>query len=126
MGLPAWPARTGNQQSLSGSALQIPLDLSHVNYLATANSLEPLPAPLRDRFRIVTFPKPTVADLDALLPGLFKTLATERRIDARWIAPLDADERNAIASAWPGGSVRRLLRILDAILQARDQHATRQ
>lgn len=107
-------------------ALQIPLDLSHVNYLATANSLEPLPAPLRDRFRIVTFPKPTVADLDALLPGLFKTLAAERGIDARWIAPLAADERNAIASAWPGGSVRRLLRILDAVLQARDRHATRQ
>jgi hypothetical protein len=107
-------------------ALQIPLDLSHVNYLATANSLEPLPAPLHDRFRIVAFPKPALADLDALLPGLFKTLAAERGIDARWIAPLDPDERAAVTSAWPGGSVRRLLRILDAILQARDQHATRQ
>lgn len=107
-------------------ALQIALDLSHVNYVATANSLDPLPTPLRDRFRIVTFPKPTIDDLDALLPGLLQAIATERGVDARWIAPLDAVERAAIARHWPGGSVRRLLRILNVVLQARDRHATRQ
>ena len=32
-------------------ALQVTLDLSHVSYIATANSLDPLPAPLRDRFQ---------------------------------------------------------------------------
>jgi len=105
--------------------LQIPLDLSQICYVATANSLDPLPAPLRDRFRIVTFPKPTLDDLDALLPGLIKTLATERGVDARWIAPLTPDERNAVASAWPGGSIRRLQRIFEAILLARDHAASR-
>ena len=100
--------------------------LSHVNYVATANSLDPLPTPLRDRFRIVMFPKPTIDDLDALLPGLLQAIATERCVDARWIAPLDAVERAAIARHWSGGSIRRLLRILDVVLQARDRHATRQ
>ena len=107
-------------------ALQIPLDLSHVNYVATANSLDPLPTPLRDRFRIVMLPMPTTDDLDALLPGLLQAIATERCVDARWIAPLDAVERAAIARHWSGGSIRRLLRILDVVLQARDRHATRQ
>jgi hypothetical protein len=35
-------------------ALQTNLDLSQVSYVATANSLDPLPSPLRDRFRVVT------------------------------------------------------------------------
>jgi hypothetical protein len=107
-------------------ALQVPLDLSHVNYVATANAIDPLPAPLRDRFRIVTFPKPGIDDLDALLPALIKTLATERGVDMRWIAPIDAIERAMIAKAWPGGSVRRLFRILEVVLQARDRAAARQ
>lgn len=107
-------------------ALQIPLDLSHVNYVATANAIDPLPAPLRDRFRIVAFPKPGITDLDALLRALIKTLAAERGVDRRWIAPISPDERAAITAAWPGGSVRRLHRILEAILQTRDHHATRQ
>jgi len=106
-------------------ALHIPLDLSHINYVATANTLDPLPMPLRDRFRIVIFPKPTITDLDALLPTLIQTLATERGIDKRWVAPLDDIERTAIANTWPGGSVRKLQRILEAILQARDHTALR-
>lgn len=107
-------------------ALQIPVDLSHVSYVATANTLDPLPAPLRDRFMIVIFPKPTPDDLDALLPGLLQTIATERGIDARWIAPIDAVEYATIAKHWPGGSIRPLLRILEVVLRARDCHATRQ
>ena len=78
-------------------ALQIPVDLSHVNYVATANSLEPLPMPLRDRFRIVMLPMPTTDDLDALLLGLLWTIGTERGIDARWIAPIDVVEHATIA-----------------------------
>lgn len=106
-------------------ALQIPLDLSHVNYIATANSTAPLSVPLRDRFRIVIFRKPTIDDLDALLPALVQNIAAEKAIDNRWIAPLDPIERAAIAKAWPGGSVRHLQRVIEAILQARDRSAPR-
>lgn len=106
-------------------ALQITLDLSHVSYVATANTADPIPSPLRDRFRIVSFPKPTRADLDALLPGLIRSIAGDRGLDSRWTAPVDADEQAAIARAWRGGSVRRLRRILEAILRTRDQSARR-
>ena len=106
-------------------ALQIPLDLSHVSYIATANILDPLPAPIRDRFRIVRFPKPTVADLEGLLPYLLAALATERGLAPEWIEPLDNEECRIVAVAWKGGSVRRLRRILDAVLQSRDRLASR-
>jgi hypothetical protein len=59
-------------------ALQTNLDLSHVSFVATANRLDPLPSPIRDRFRVVTFPKPSAGDRDALLPAVIADLAKDR------------------------------------------------
>src|SRR5260370_17736211 len=106
-------------------ALQTTLDLSQVSYVATANSPDPLPSPIRDRFRLVTFPKPTGNDLDALLPAVTAHLARERGLDQSWIPPLDGIERAAVAQHWHGGSVRRLRRIVEAILRERDVRAAR-
>ncbi|MDA9490995.1 ATPase AAA [Bradyrhizobium sp. CCBAU 11361] len=106
-------------------ALQTNLDLSQVTYVATANSLDPLPSPIRDRFRIVTFPKPTAKDLDALLPAVIADLANERGVNQSWVPPLDGIEREAVVRHWPGGSVRRLRRIVEAVLRERDIRASR-
>ena len=106
-------------------ALQTNLDLSQVSYVATANSLDPLPSPIRDRFRVVTFPKPAADDLDALLPAVLADLARERGLDQSWVPPLDGIERRAVARHWRGGSVRRLRRIVEAILRERDTNASR-
>jgi ATP-dependent Lon protease len=106
-------------------ALQINLDLSHVSYVATANRLDPLPGPIRDRFRVVTFPKPTSKDLDALLPAVLADLAKERGLDPSWMTPLDGVEHEAVAKHWPGGSVRRLRRVVEAVLRERDIRASR-
>ena len=86
-------------------AMQVTLDLSQVSYVATANSLDPLPAPLRDRFRIITFPKPSVDDLEALLPAVLTDLAAESGVDQRWIEPLER-KRSATLSPRAGAVVR--------------------
>jgi ATP-dependent Lon protease len=106
-------------------ALQTTVDLSQVSYVATANSLDPLPAPIRDRFRVVAFPKPSADDLDALLPAVIADLARERGLDQSWVPPLDGVEYAAVTMNWRGGSVRRLRRIIEAILRERDVRATR-
>ncbi|MBR1214628.1 AAA family ATPase [Bradyrhizobium sp. JYMT SZCCT0180] len=106
-------------------ALQANLDVSQVSYIATANSLDPLPSPIRDRFRVVRFPKPAASDLDALLPAVIADLAKERGLDASWVPSLDGAEHAAVARTWRGGSVRRLRRTVEAILRGRDLHATR-
>jgi ATP-dependent Lon protease len=106
-------------------ALQTNIDLSQVSYIATANSLDPLPSPIRDRFRVVTFPKPIADDLDALLPAVVADLARERGLDESWVPPLDGVERAAVTKNWRGGSVRRLRRIVEAILRDRDLRAPR-
>lgn len=106
-------------------ALQTNLDLSHISYIATANSLDPLPFPIRDRFRVVHFPKPTSADLEALLPAIISDLAKERSLDLSWFPALDGFELTVAARSWRGGSVRRLRRIIEAILREREASATR-
>jgi hypothetical protein len=106
-------------------ALQTNLDLSQVSYVATANSLDPLPSPIRDRFRVVTFPKPAADDLDALLPAVIADLAKERGLDQSWVPPLNGTERAAVSQHWRGGSMHRLRRIVDAILRDRDVRAPR-
>jgi hypothetical protein len=46
-------------------------------------------------------------------------------VDQRWRPPLDRAEHTAVARHRQGGSVRRLRRIVDAILRERDVRATR-
>jgi hypothetical protein len=106
-------------------ALQTNLDLGHVSYVATVNTLDPLPAPLRDRFRIITFPKPGPEHMDALLAPVTADLAAERGLDSRWIEPLAGLERDIVAAHWRGGSVRQLRRIVEVILRAREKVAVR-
>jgi ATP-dependent Lon protease len=106
-------------------ALQTNLELSQISYVGTANGIDPLPGPLRDRFRIVTFPKPQAGDLDALLPAIIVDLANESGLDSRWVEPLAGFERDAVAAHWRGGSVRRLRRVVEIVLRARDKSAAR-
>jgi hypothetical protein len=106
-------------------ALQTNLDLSEVSYIATANTLDALPSPIRDRFRIVRFPMPTAGDLDALLPAVLADLAKERGLDRNWVPPLDGIERDSVARSWSEGSVRRLRRVVEAILRHREVNAVR-
>ncbi|UPJ60300.1 AAA family ATPase [Bradyrhizobium sp. 192] len=100
-------------------ALQTNLNLSEVSFVATANSLDPLPTPIRDRLRVVRFPKPGAHDLDALLPAIITDIARELGLDESWMPRLDGIERAAVARHWRGGSVRRLHRVVEAILRER-------
>lgn len=106
-------------------AIQNSVDLSHVSYLATANSVTGLPAPLLDRLRVLEFPRPSAHDLDALLPPVIADLARGRGLQPVWIPPLSGEERAAIASAWPGGSVRQLRQLVEIVLRDRDANATK-
>ncbi|GAU82924.1 AAA family ATPase [Bosea sp. BIWAKO-01] len=106
-------------------ALQIECDLSHVSIVATANSVAPLPSPLRDRMRVLQFPTPQAIHLDALLAPIMAELMIERRRDPNWIQPLSYDERDALSAHWKGGSVRQLRRLIETVLAAREAIAVR-
>ncbi len=101
-------------------SLQVECDLSTVSFIGTANSLDPLPAPLRDRMRAISVPEPTVEYLDALLPLVMNDVARERGMAAAWVEPLDGVERGLIAENWPGGSLRQLRRLVETVMSARE------
>lgn len=101
--------------------LQGPLDLSHVIWIATANSLEDIPPPLRDRFRIIRFPEPGAEHLTVLASSLMRAALVERGLDERWALPLDGMELGALAGAWRGGSIRKLARLVEGVLAVRDR-----
>ncbi len=111
----------GSNAAVQDKCLQVPIDCSHVNFIATANSVDPLPWPIRDRLRMIAFPEPSPDDLEALIPPLTAQLAAMRNLDPLFIAPLNGEENAFLKAHWRGGSVRRLARLLEAVVNARDR-----
>lgn len=70
--------------------------------MGTANSLDPLPAPLRDRMRALSVPEPSAEDLKAPMPLVMNDVARERGMATAWVDPLYGTERGRIAEHWPG------------------------
>lgn len=101
-------------------ALEAEVDLSFVSHFGTANSIDGIPAPLRDRMRILVMPEPTWQHLGTLSSQIVQRIAKERGVDARWFAPLAEDELDLIRQAWPGGSIRQLTRIVTTIIDGRE------
>jgi ATP-dependent Lon protease len=101
--------------------LEAAVDLSHVVWLGTANEVHEMPGSLKDRCTVIQFPPPLARHLPALSRHLLQGLVTDRGLDARWAAPLDGTEQEALGRLWHGGSLRPLVRLLEAVLTARER-----
>lgn len=101
--------------------LEVEVDLSMVSHVATANSLEGVPDPVRDRMRILVMPEPGWEHLGVLSSQIVQRIARERGVDRRWFAPLAEDELDLVRAAWPGGSLRQLTRIVTTLIDGRDR-----
>lgn len=111
----------GNAAKYRDPALETEVDLSWVSYILTANSLDGIPMPLRDRCRIVPIPDPDFHHVGDLVKHIVEDIAQERGLDKRWYPPLAEDEMNVVTKAWGGGSLRKLRRAVEVLLQGRDQ-----
>jgi ATP-dependent Lon protease len=101
--------------------VQSPIDLSVVSFLMTANDTTRLPAPLKDRCRILRMPALRVEHVPAILPAILADLAAERGIDARWIAPFATDEIEMVKRLLGDGSIRRLRMIVEKVIDGREE-----
>ncbi|WP_161633508.1 AAA family ATPase [Mesorhizobium erdmanii] len=101
-------------------------DLSHLSWLMTANEVGSVSAVLKDRCRILRFPEPGPDQLPFLAPRILERLYLEAGHDPRWATPLEGFELAALASNWPGGSIRKLERLVEKLVEARERHWGRQ
>jgi len=106
--------------------LEASCDLSHVSWLMTANEVRKLPTFLLDRCRILQFPLPGPDQLMFLAPRILEHVYVELGHDPRWATPLDRVETDALASAWPGGSIRKLQRLVEKLVEVREDLRGRQ
>ena len=105
--------------------IDAPCDLSHISWIMTANTVEPVPKSLRDRCRCLRFPEPGPEHLAALAQRLLAEKYRDKGFDPKWALPLDGVEVEALSAAWPGGSIRTLQRIVERLIDVREASMTR-
>ncbi|WP_127753900.1 AAA family ATPase [Devosia sp. 1566] len=111
----------GTAAAYEDPALQVPVNLSAVSYFCTANSLEGIPEPLLDRLTVIRVPDPTWQHIGSLTQRILADIATNQGRDPRWVAGLSRDELEIIKQAWPGGSLRRLRKVLEVFVENRER-----
>lgn len=95
-------------------------DLSQINWIACANALDPIPAPLLSRFRIVRVPPPRAEDFDPLLASITGSIAAEWKVSGDMLPDVPARATTMLRRRFARQpSVRQLARDVRAILTAR-------
>lgn len=100
--------------------LQADVDLSHVQWILTANTLDTVPRPLLDRCVVLRLDEPGPEHLRQLATSILADVRADRGLDEAWVPPLDGIEWAALQEHWPGGSLRALRRLVEAAIDARD------
>jgi hypothetical protein len=96
-------------------ALKATVDISHCNWIFTANSLDGIPAPLLDRLRVVRLENPSREHIPAIIKSIVGELADEIGTDARLLMP--EPEIVQMLTSWfmrHGQSIRRLKRAVES------------
>ena len=86
------------------------LDASAINWVITANAIEPIPAPLRSRMQCFDVPEPNAAQRQSIIAQIYCALIASEAWGHRFAPTLDAHTLRTLAGA-PGG-VRDLRRTL--------------
>jgi ATP-dependent Lon protease len=108
-------------------SLDAAMDLSWISYLATANADAGLPPQIKDRFRVIRMPAPTLEHLPALVRNVLSEKARDDGVDPAWAETLEEDELKLVGAAWQKHrfSIRALQKIVSAVIDTRAAMALR-
>ena len=98
--------------------LEVPLDLSDVLFIATANSLDGVPYALRDRLEIIEFPGYTAEEKLKIAKGFLMPRAlTDHGLKKNQVTMHDAVSMRLIGGWTREAGVRELARLLGTVLR---------
>lgn len=100
--------------------LNVPVDVSHIRWVMTANSLEAIPAPLRSRCAVVHVPAPTVEHVPALAWNIVREIEVERNLQPCWF-DLSTYELAQLQNVF-AGDMRMLRRCVEIVLREQVRH----
>jgi ATP-dependent Lon protease len=74
--------------------LDMPVDASHIHWIAAANTVAPIPGPLLSRFQRFEIPSPTPAQMRQIAQGLFQKMlqgmpAPQPTMPEQWMAQIE-------------------------------------
>lgn len=90
--------------------LGVPADISKVSWIATANSLNPLPEPLLNRFTVVLVKPPCKEDLLKVAESVRRQMAMDLEIDQRMIPHFSGEQLDLLAQCKDPREVARVAR----------------
>ena len=102
------------------------IDLSHVNWMLTANSAARLPTPLLSRVQVVEVRGPGPEHAELVLAMLWRDVARDAGLPPAALPRLEAAAETMLLRLFRNTrSVRRLRRAIEALVAASARHAPR-
>lgn len=98
-------------------ALEVRLDLSHVNWIATANTLSDIPKPLLSRFEIILAGEPDASGYEQAIYKTRESYAEELGVDVRMMPTMDGEDIEWLVTKCK--SLREIARVTRSILEDR-------
>lgn len=100
------------------------VDASHVNWIATANSVEPIPAPIRSRLTVLQVSAPTAGQLECIAQSIYGRLRAQASWGEAFEARLEAEVLTRLGELSPRALAISLRRALGAAARAGRQQIT--
>lgn len=109
-----------NAAVFNDECLQTNIDLSRVTYLATANSTEQLPKPIKDRLIVLRVPAPQKEELKVVAEQIWWAYWAARQIPVSETPPLN--DRLIAKRIKEVSSVRQVKQFMDVLLRHATEH----
>ena len=96
----------------------VPMDASHINWIATANTTSTIPDPILSRFCVITIPDPTANDLKKIAGHIYRRMVSKEPWGKKFDRSADDEVLDVLATLKPRDQQRALRKAFICALRA--------